>query len=360
MNVIKYSAINAKIHALKSNLLKPEDYAELIEKSSVPDIVRFLQTKDAYAGILAGREPESIHRRDLELLIRNYLITVLKKLTHLFKNPEREIVILLIKRYEVENLKLALRNALTEAKSDIRDFSLKFYNLESFSSIEPEKVAMCKNTEEVLEALSGSPYQSEIRHVLESQSAKTGNLVYVLETALDKWYVSKLKDAIGKLGGRDKEDALRSIGIQIDLKNMEWIVRVKKFYGMSPEELYNSLFHTGYRLKKDFLRMACDTKGVNEVIEFLKSSAYTSIFTGLEDSDTLPFELTKRIKRYLFDFVTKNSISNEFSFAKLFEYIYLLEFEVNDIIMITEAIRYSLKKNEILPNLARELEGVKG
>ena len=356
MNVIKYSAVNAKIHALKSELLSGTDYHELMSERSIPEIVNYLKQKAFYSELLNDIDAEKIHRRDLELLIRNKVILVLNEFIRLFHNPEKAVIILLLKRYEVENLKLALRNALTEAKTDIRDFSFKFYTLGTYASIDPEKIAVCKTAEEVLEALQGTEYYAEIKHVLESHLNRTENLVYILETALDKWYLSSVKKSIKRLSSEDRENVAKDIGMYIDLANMEWILRAKKFYRFSPEELYNSLIHMGYRLRQDYLRMACDTKGVMEAINFFSDSPYSVIFKEMEDTDAMPFELTQKIQKYFFEFINTGIVFNEFTLSKLFEYVYLVEFELNDIILITEAIRYSMGKDEIQKYLIRNLE----
>ena len=356
MNVVKYSAVNSKIHALKSNLLTEDNYRELIGMRSISGIARNLSEKDAYSELFKKVDPETIHRRDLELLIRNKIIDVLNKFRNFFHGPEREIVLLLLKKYEIENLKLAIRNALTEAKGDVRDLSTKFYNLGSFAEINPQSIALCKNTDEVLDALQGTVYYAEIKHILETGTKSTKNSVYILETSLDKWYISTMKKNIQKLNSEEREGVLKNIGMYVDLANLEWILRAKKFYSVSAEELYNSLFHTGYRLKQDYLRMACDTKSVNEAIEFFLGCCYADIFKDLKDDNSFPFELSQRIQRYFFKFITTGVSSNEFTFSKLFEYLYLVEFECEDIILITEAVRYSMGKDEIPKYLIRTLE----
>ncbi|RKX83536.1 MAG: hypothetical protein DRP57_07735 [Spirochaetes bacterium] len=355
MNIVKYSAVNSKIHALKSNLLTEDDYRELIGMRSIPEIARNLSEKDFYSELFKKVDPEIIHRRDLELLIRNKVIDVLNKFRNLFHGPERGIILLLLKRYEIENLKLAIRNALTEAKSDIRDLSSKFYNLGEFAEINPQNIALCKNTDGVLNALEGTDYYAEIKHILESGIKSTQNIVYILETSLDKWYISLIKMTAQKLSREARESVFKNIGMYVDLSNLEWILRAKKFYSFSAEELYNSLFHTGYRLKKDYLRMACDTKTVDEAIEFFSGCFYAAIFKDLKDGDTFPSELSQRIQRYFFKTINAGALANEFTFSKLFEYLYLVEFEFKDIILITEAVRYSMGKEEIPRYLIRTL-----
>ena len=357
MNFTKYPVVNSKIHSLISHLLTEADYRELTSKRSVAEIIQYLKDKTVYAEMLKDKNLEEIHRRELEILIRNKRLETLKKLIHFFHQPERGFIVLLLRRFEIENLKLAIRNALTGAKEDERDISTKFYNIGNYATFDPTPIATSNSIDEILDILQGSPYYREIKNVLESYKATNRNLVYILETALDKWHLTNIKKYLNKLSGADKKGVMEIIGKQTDLMNAEWIVRAKRFYPtLSPEELFNSLIHVGYKLKLDYLRLACDTKSVTEAIEFFSGSYYKSVFENLGDKGDLPFQLTQRIQRYIYRSITTGKVLREFSLSKLLEYLFMLEFEFSDIILITEAIRYSSSREEIVKHLTRPIE----
>ena len=216
------------------------------------------------------------------------------------------------------------------------------------------KIAACSNADEVLEALDGSPYFKVIRNVLESQVKSKESLVYFVESALDRWYFMSLKRKSTKFNERT---VMQDIGTRADLTNIGWIVRAKKFYSLSPEELYNSLIPIQYRVKLDYLRMACDTKNATESIEFFSKGPYSEIFENLTDSDALPFNLTQKLRRYFYNSVKSKRSSHDFTLAKALEYLYLMEYEFSDVILIIEAVRYSMKQEEILQHLIRPLRG---
>ncbi len=356
MNFIKYPVINSKIHSLMSHLLTEENYRELISKRSVVEIIRYLKEKTVYTDVLGDKNIEDIHRRDLEILIRNKRLEVIKKFTHFFHEPERGFVILLLKRFEIENLKLAIRNALTSAKEDERDISTKFYEIGNYASFDPVRIATSNSIDEILDILRNTPYYTEIRNILESYKGTDRNLVYILETALDKWHLTNIRRHLNKLSGTDRTAVMETIGKQIDLMNAEWIIRAKRFYNLSPEELFNSLIHVTHKLKLDYLRLACDTKSAGEAIEFFSGSYYRVVFEGLEENENLSSQLTQRIQRYIYRVITSGGVLREFSLSKLLEYLFMLEFEFSDIILITEAIRYSLSREEIVNYLTRPLE----
>ncbi len=355
MNFIKYSAINSKIHSLSSHLLTTDDYRELLSKSSVVEIIRYLKEKTIYSEVLKDKNPDEMHRRDLEVLIRNRRVDAIKKFLHFFHQPERDFLDLILKKFEIENLKLAIRNALTSAKESERDISHKFYNLDPYTTIDPIKIATSDSTEEILRELQHTRYYTEVKNILESYGESKRNLVYLLETALDKWHLTRINKVLKLLNKSDREIIEEIIGKQIDLMNAEWIIRVKLFYNLSPEELFNSLIHTGYKLKNDYLKLACNSRNAIEAIELFTESHYGEVFTNIAKDKKISVNLTNRIHRYIHNVIMEKRLSREFSLAKLLEYIFSLEFEFADIILITEAVRYSLKNEEIIRHLSRPI-----
>ncbi len=352
LKVSKYAAVNAKIQAMESLLLSDEDYKELISKNSVSEIVSYLKENTAYTVMFKDVNPESTHRRELETLIKKKTVSVFSKFINFFYGSDKEFVLLLLRQLEIENLKLSIRNALTEARKSANELSGKFYELGSHASIDPAKIAACSNSDEVLEALEGSPYSEVIRNVLESQAKSKESIVYFVESALDRWYFMSLKRKSTKFNERV---IMQDVGTRVDLSNIEWIVRAKEFYTLSPEELYNSLIPMQYMAKLDYLRMACDTKSAAEAIEFFNRGPYSKIFENLTDDDILSFNLTQRLRRYFYNSVKIKRSSHNFTLAKVLEYLYMMDYEFSDIILIIEAVRYSMEREEISQHLIRPL-----
>jgi len=350
-----YLTINSKIHALESYLLKNNDYEELSQRNSVPDIARYLRDNTVYASLLKNIEPERIHRRDLEVIIKRRLLRVMFSLINYFHNQKRTFAILLLKRFEIENLKYSIRNALIEGKKSKEEIEEKLYNLGKYSSVDFIKIISAKSTDELLTVIENTSYYEVIKNAISIQSGSHENLIHLIENALDTHYETKLQKEAESLGKKEYEIIMDYIGTRIDLKNLEWIIRAKMFYELSAEQLYNSLIRVRKNLHFDYLRMACDTKNAQEAIDFFAKGPYGSIFTELSEKD-LPFELSRRIDRYFFRFVCSKKIENEFNIGKLMEYLYFLEYESEDLIRLIEAIRYSIDTEKIPDYLIRELD----
>ena len=57
-NLLAYSGIATKIRAMESKLLKPEQFEEIANMTSVPEIVDYLRRNTAYAEALSPLEDD--------------------------------------------------------------------------------------------------------------------------------------------------------------------------------------------------------------------------------------------------------------------------------------------------------------
>lgn len=352
---VKYAGVSAKLYALSSELLTPEDYKNLVSQKTVRDVVVYIQSTKMYSDTMGNLNPDEIHRRDLENLLQEDLLKDMKKIFTFFVTFDKNFMHLLFYRYEIENLKLALRNFINRREIKSEEAKKIFFDLGVRSSVDPVKISNSKNQDEVLDNLSGTPYQEVIRNVFSSYKKSTAvNLIGVLENALDSWLFSKIISASKNLGTNDQIVVKELAGERADMIDIERIVRAKLFYDLKPEELYNSLLSFHFRLKPDDLHAMCDAKGIKEVLDALKSGPYAEIYKDMSE-DNLMDKLTLAERRFL-QHKAKESITKlgNFSIAAYFHYFFLKEYEIMDLSTITEGVRYELKPEEIKERLINE------
>ena len=65
-NLLKYSGIVTKIRAMEAKLLTPEQFADIANLRSVPDIADYLRKNTAYAEVLDTLTEDQIHRGNNE------------------------------------------------------------------------------------------------------------------------------------------------------------------------------------------------------------------------------------------------------------------------------------------------------
>ncbi|BBJ27397.1 V-type ATPase subunit [Athalassotoga saccharophila] len=353
---VKYGGISAKLYALSGNLLNEDDYKNLLNQKSVPDIVRYLQSTRMYADTLGNINADQVHRRDLENLLAEDLLKDMKKIFSFFVTFDRNFMHLLFYRYEIENLKIAIRGALSKAESDIEEIKKRFFDLGERSTFDPLKVLGAKNQDEILDALSGTPYQEVLRNAFSSYKQTSPiNLIAIVENALDSWLLSKIISASKNLGSSDQAIVKEIEGERADITDIEWLLRVKAFYDLKPEEAYNSLLPFHFRLRPDHLHAMCDSKGLKELVDVIKEGPYANVYKELTEENALS-KITLLGRRYLRS-KAKASITKlgNFSIATYFHYFLLKEFEIMDISTITEGVRYGIKPDEIRERLVIRL-----
>ncbi len=351
---VKYAGVSAKLYALSSELLTSEDYKNLINQKTVRDVVSYIQGTKMYSDTIGNLNPDEIHRRDLENLLQEDLLKDMKKIFTFFVTFDKNFMHLLFYRYEVENLKLALRNFINGRTID-EGMKRIFFDLGERATIDPIKISNSKNQDEVLDNLAGTPYQEVVRNVFSSyKKSDAVNLIAVLENALDGWLYSKIISASKNLGTKDQAVVKEMAGERADMIDIERIVRAKTFYDLKPEELYNSLLSFHFRLKPEDLHAMCDAKGVKEVLDVVKNGPYGEIYKDMNE-DNLIDKITLAERRFL-QRKARESITKlgNFSIAAYFHYFFLKEYEIMDISTITEGVRYGLKPEEIKERLINE------
>ena len=68
-NLLKYSGIVTKIRAMEAKLLTPEQFADIANLRSVPDIADYLRKNTAYAEVLDTLTEDQIHRGNIEKVL---------------------------------------------------------------------------------------------------------------------------------------------------------------------------------------------------------------------------------------------------------------------------------------------------
>lgn len=340
------AAINTKVRVLKGQMLTQDDFKALLSKKTVSEIATYLKEHTSYKEIL---NMDDIHRRDLEQILKKYIANQFKKLTHYFNGEYKKLFRIMSLRYEIEDIKLYLRAiARNEDLAAIKERAV-YSGL--YSTLDYESLTQAKSVEEYINSLKNTIYYD----ALESYSNESGGkLLFYAEMSLDKLYFRLLYDQAGKLDKKDETAFKELLGKNIDLFNLEWIYRGTKFFKLSPEELINYTLMNGYYLKYKILKEICYSKSENELINTMLNTRYSFLF---DNHDTLDLLMERRIERYLYfqflDYYHKEKLGIITALA----YIHLLEYEIRDIIAITEAIRYGLSKDEINKYLIRRIEG---
>ena len=271
----KYALINAKLRARISTLLSEDYFANLLKCPSLTEMFNFLRNgpfSDLSAiyertGDLKTVEME-LFRKEAVLFIdiEPHLPTDVLPLTRAFTAG-----------YEIENLKNALRLFFDRSfrKRSIEDSVHYLLRTALLHSIPFDAVINSGSFDEIVELLSHTPYGSLIRNEI-ARVDKMQSL-FPMTVALDRYYYQRLLDEAVNLAPRDKLIALRLIGIEIDLQNINWIIRFRTFYNLSFDAIADIIIPGGLTVKGNTLQDVYRSQQITAPLQAMLRKSYPGI-----------------------------------------------------------------------------------
>lgn len=245
-SLIHYSGISTKIRAMERWHIKPEQFEQMAALESVPEAVRFLRSLPPYEKIFSGVEDKELHRGRIEQLLNLAQYEDFASLYQFANMKQRRFLDLYFMHYEIGIVKTCLRNGAgrREAAQDLSGFKEFF---DRHSSVDLAQLSQCRSIDEVISGLKGTIYYSP----LESLRQKGQAVLPACETAVDMLYfktVWKIKEKY--LSGQEKKDLTQCFGTRMDMLNLQWICRAKKYYHLPEGEIYAMIIPISLHLKK--------------------------------------------------------------------------------------------------------------
>lgn len=343
-----YSGIAAKLHAKHGKLLTESQFRELAFLDTVHAAVEYLKSFPAYQAIFAGVGEEELHRGHIEQLLQISLYQDYSSLYRFASQKQRNFLDLYFIHFEVDILKKCLRNALSSRKSqlDLRAFENFFRR---HSKLDLSALAEADSLPAFLENLRGTSFYLPL-YRLKDQGVTA---LFDYETAMDTLYFVQIWNYLNHgLGDSDREAILECIGEKIDLLNLEWLLRAKKYYQLSEDAVQSFLIPVFYHLRRSQLLDMAKAPSFEALIRLLKTTRYGNrIFANLA-SDQEPPNVKELFHSLLNAVYRSSSQKRPYSAAALNSYFYFKEEELREIITAIEGIRYQLDGNEILACLA--------
>ena len=346
--ITRYAAVNTKIRSLIGQLLKNEDYSNLLSKKSVVEVAAYLKQKTHYMDILNDINENEIHRGNLELLLKKSHLNGLKKLVYYFHDDYKEFYKSLFIRYEIEDLK-AMARVIKTGYSDNSMSKESYMYIGKYKKINTSNLLTSKSLYDFIKNLKKTVYYEYLRPLIENNREIS---LFSFEMTLDLAYFNLFYKSLKLINHEDRLLMENNQGINIDLLNLQWIYRGLKFYNLPPEELYNYTITNGIEFDKNDIKELCYSKSLNEFKNKILNTKYSFLF---EQENTTDIFMERRILRYQYFPLKKISTENELNIMKSIVYSLFLEIEIRDIISIIENIRYGMPVEEARKFLIRKL-----
>ncbi len=331
---LMYPSINTKLKAMYSKKLTLEDFSELSKQPDSEKALLFLKSKKDEFKFLS----ENADRIEIETQLDKNLIKDIQKIEGLLNKNSKYYLKLFLSKYEIRCIKSVFRKIYSRSILN-EDLS----NVEIWTEIIFKEIRGLNNVtsfEEFLTLIKKTPYY-QIFKKYEDSNIKEIN-IFEVENKLDIMYFKKMIE----IAETKRNPILKDIiGSQIDLENIAWIYRTKKFYKFNEEEIWNTIIKYFYKISKDEIKLLINSSDYEEFENILQKTVYKKLVTGNEEN------LEQMISKILYDKNKKIFKNNMFNINFIYSYINIVDLENNDITNIIEGIRYNLSRTDILKKL---------
>lgn len=330
-----YEAVNTKIKTKKSNILDKKKLEKILDCDSVEQVAEFLKTKYEFKQIIDDAKSHDIRRDGVETLLKRYAVLEIESILHYFSGPYKEFLQVLLMEFEIADIVMLLRKV---AKGeDMAGVENLFIHSENYSVLPYHKLMASNSVSNFIENLKNTPYYNFLKTITDNDVVKRKfHTEMELQILLYKTLIKKAE----KLTTHDMRLANKIIGLKIDLLNVQWIYRARKYYNISPEEILIYSLRGGERVSFKRLKRLCYSKTIDEIQQLSNHYLRHRIFVANNEAD-----IEKNIDYHIFDFVKDRE--QQVSIGTAISYIFMLEIVIKNLITVTEGIRYKLPKESL-------------
>lgn len=343
-----YAFINAKLRARISKLLSENTLQQIIKAHSLEDALLLL--RDTPYSTL-----EAIYQKtgDLKLGELELLRDEIGLFTEIEKYLQGDILTLvnsLLAMYEIDNLKNAIRIFFDRKirKRTADEATLYILKERILYELVIDKIMNAENMQDIVYSLEATPYAAIVERYSE-RVIREGSL-FPLEIALDHFYYSGLVGSAERLTPRDRKESLRIIGVEIDLQNINWVVRLRSFYNVSLEEVLALIIPGGYNFGAGLLQEAYKSQNVTQVLQGIVKN-YPGLGSLLSsqgtDSTSRLLLIEKILERILLYEIQRILTGYPFTIGIILSYFMLKKNEIQKVKSILNAKQYNLPEDRL-------------
>jgi vacuolar-type H+-ATPase subunit C/Vma6 len=345
----KYAFINAKLRARLSKILTEDFLEQVMRARSLVDAVgHFQNTEYSYIETIYTKTGDL---KSVELELYNREIKSYLDLERYSRAEVLRFVKALANAFEIDNLKNTLRLWFDRVirKHDISVPYLYIYKKKIHYNLKIDSIIAADSMEEIASVLAGTPYSSIIR---KSASWLTEhNSIFLAELLLDKHYYKMIKEEFKHLKGDDVKIANRFIGIEIDLQNIEWLVRFKTMYNLPIDEALSYAIPYGSRLTREKVASVYEAHNVQELLAGFLPRKYPwldSFLASHPHDHASRFAVIERVLDHIMAYEIQRSITGyPFTIAIILAYFIRKRNEMRKITTILNGKYYNIPEERI-------------
>ncbi|MEJ2703516.1 MAG: V-type ATPase subunit [Sedimentisphaerales bacterium] len=345
----KYAFINAKLRARISRILPDETFAELARAPSLDAALILLQETPFARLQEVYSKTGDLRQAEMELLKDE--IELHRSLRQHLHPDSLQLANALLMRFEIDNLKNAIRIYFErKVRKQPADADVHYILYERIvHDIPMDVIVNAESFEEIAGACEGTPYNQIIKKY--SHTVESENSLFRMEVAFDHYYYDNLLSAIDKLDRADRMIALRLTGVEIDLQNINWIIRFKNFYDLPLEAVLAAIVPGGFNLDKGIIDELYSAQNVTAALQGFVKSKYpglSALLASQTPDSTSRLLLIGRILEEIMKHEVHRILSGyPFTIGIILSYFILKQNELKKIRTILNAKHYGIEQGRI-------------
>jgi V/A-type H+/Na+-transporting ATPase subunit C len=326
-----YSAINARVRVMYSNLLTPQDYSRLYEAPDFNALIGLL-SHTPYGAFLDQAREKALTPRRAAYQVRGHLAEAYYSIIHAAPDHAQPLLTHLYRHFEVNNLKAILRGIATHSAWDQVRYVL--FPVGALSVLPSQEMIETGNLNSAVELLHGTLYYETVAHAMKRYSTEQN--IFTLEVAIDLDYWRRLWKFVKELPSQDRIPAQKILGALVDMNNLMWAIRYRVFHNLTEEELINYTLPFGLRVKDDDIRaIAMGADYMQVAGKLFPQFAGLDLYSDEPENKLL--ELERHLQLHMVAQCRAAFVGNTFHIGTLLAYLLLCEMEIQDLTLLFEA-----------------------
>ena len=349
----QYAFINAKLRARISKILPDELINQMIRARTLAESIQLLKSTPFTLIETTYSRTGDLKMAELELFKQE--VSLYLELERHLKGEVLNFVRALASRYEIDTLKNVLRlwfDHSVRGRSIEEPLSYLYHSAIHYD-LHIDKIINARDIEDLQAALKETPYSILISRNAEQVKGRMS--VFPFEIALDHFFYQQLLESAEKLQPADHKITKRFIGVEIDMQNINWLIRFKDFYNLSLEETLKYIIPQGCNIAMDKIEQAYNSPNITDILSELirkKYGALSTFLTSQSSGRSARLILIERILEQIMQYEIRHVMAGyPFAIGIILAYFILKGNEIKKIMTILNAKLYNLSEDRIKANL---------
>lgn len=343
---MSYEYLNTRVRLMLARLLTPAQVGALLELRSLAEMVNALAETD-YALELQRASVEFSGYELIEQTVLRNAQRSFSKLVSIAPEGPKQLIELLLERFEVFNLKTILRGY--HARISPVETARGLYPALLYPMAFYEELLKRPGLREVLDYLlsTGNRYYKPLAQVFPDYE-RTGKLA-LLEHAVDAFYFTHAQQVLAEMRDENAQMVRRVLGTEVDLLNMIYALRLVEA-GVRTDERYRYILDGGERLSTDFVRTLLDCAEKSALLQRLERTEYQRALKGLSASTPVA-QIQEHVENYLYREHSRLDKQDFFNIRMTIAYLWRKRAEMTNLRVIAMGLVRGTERAQIEENL---------